>query len=66
MVTTVFVYIFQTVLLHPLAHDELEDHTRDAMWLGEGSRIDIHHLSDVGGDDPEFPELRLGYSSTSD
>lgn len=27
-----------TVLLHPLGHDEMEDHTRDAMWLGEMSR----------------------------
>jgi hypothetical protein len=30
------------------------------------NRIDIHHLSDVGGDDPEFPELGLGYSKISD
>ena len=57
---------FQTVLLHPLAHDELADHTRDAMWLGEGTRMDLHILSATGGDDPEFPELGLGYSSTSD
>jgi hypothetical protein len=41
----------------------MEDHTRDAMWLGESTRIDVHHLSDVGGDDPEFPELLLGYSN---
>jgi aromatic ring-cleaving dioxygenase len=55
-----------TVLLHPLAHDSLEDHTRDAMWLGEMTRINVHHLTEVGGDEPEFPELGLGYSSSRD
>ena len=29
-------------------------------------RLDIHRLSDTGGDDPEFPELGLGYSKISE
>jgi aromatic ring-cleaving dioxygenase len=33
--------LFQTVLLHPLGHDEIEDHTRDAMWLGDSTRYKV-------------------------
>ena len=52
-----------TILLHPLGNNEIDDHTIDAMWLGPSSRLDLSVLSSTGGDDPECPELGLGYNA---
>ena len=52
-----------TILLHPLGNNEVDDHTIDAMWLGESSRLDLSPLDPEGGDDPECPELGLDYNA---
>ena len=52
-----------SVLVHPLGRTEVRDHTSDAMWLGPSYRLDISPLNPDGGDDPQYPELGLGYSS---
>merc|ERR1712112_644929 len=49
--------------VHPLGKTELMDHTRDAMWLGPSFPIDTSILDTTGGDDPQYPELGLGYSA---
>ena len=41
---------------------ELRDHTLDAMWLGNSFPLDTSVLRPDGGDDPQYPELGLGYS----
>ena len=51
-----------SVLLHPLARTEVEDHTIHKMWLGEPFPLDLTNMSSEGGDDPQYPELELGYS----
>ena len=51
-----------SVLVHPLGRTEVRDHTSDAMWLGPSYRLDVSVLSLDGGDDPQYPELGLGYS----
>ena len=33
------------------------------MWLGTPFPIDITNLNSTGGDDPQYPELELGYSA---
>merc|ERR1712002_788511 len=52
-----------SVLFHPLGKTEMDDHTRDAMWLGPSFPIDLHVLDTQGGDDPQYTELGLGYSA---
>ena len=52
-----------SVLVHPLGRTEVRDHTTDAMWLGPSFRLDLSTLNPDGGDDPQYPELGLGYSS---
>merc|ERR1712243_490838 len=52
-----------SVLVHPLGKTELMDHTRDAMWLGPSFPIDTSILDTTGGDEPQYPELGLGYSA---
>ena len=52
-----------SVLVHPLGRTEVRDHTSDAMWLGPSYRLDLSVLSPEGGDNPQYPELGLGYSS---
>ena len=51
-----------SVLFHPLGRAEVRDHTTDAMWLGPSFPLDISILDPDGGDDPQYPELGLGYS----
>ena len=51
-----------SVLVHPLGKTELRDHTSDAMWLGPSYPLDLSALNPHGGDDPQYPELGLGYS----
>lgn len=51
-----------TILIHPLGPNELDDHTRYAMWLGSPYPLDTSVLDPKGGDPPQFPELGLGYS----
>ena len=51
-----------SVLIHPLARNEVEDHTVHKMWLGEAYPIDVSTLNATGGDEPQYPELNLGYS----
>ena len=53
-----------SVLIHPLGHTEIRDHTSDAMWLGPSFPLDLTPLDTSGGDDPQYPELGLGYSAT--
>ena len=52
-----------SILVHPLGKTEVRDHTTDAMWLGPSFRLDLSTLNPDGGDDPQYPELGLGYSS---
>ena len=51
-----------SVLVHPLGRTEIRDHTSDAMWLGPSFPLDLSPLDTSGGDDPQYPELGLGYS----
>ena len=51
-----------SVLVHPLGKTELRDHTLDAMWMGNSFPLDTSVLRHDGGDDPQYPELGLGYS----
>ena len=51
-----------SVLVHPLGRTEVRDHTTDAMWLGPSFPLDISVLLPNGGDDPQYPELGLGFS----
>ena len=51
-----------SVLVHPLGHTAIQDHTSDAMWLGPSFPLDLSPLNTSGGDDPQYPELGLGYS----
>ena len=53
-----------SVLIHPLGHTAIQDHTSDAMWLGPSFPLDLSPLNTSGGDDPQYPELGLGYSRT--
>jgi DOPA 4,5-dioxygenase len=56
-----------SVLLHPLGGaigmSSYEGHTTHAMWLGPSFRINLDVLSKKNGDPPQYPGLRLGYSS---
>ena len=52
-----------SVLVHPLGKTELGDHTSEAMWLGPSYVLDTSMLNTSGGDDPQYPELGLGYNS---
>ena len=47
---------------HHHHHHQVRDHTTDAMWLGAAFPLDISVLVPDGGDDPQYPELGLGYS----
>ena len=51
-----------SILIHPLGPNELDDHTKYAMWLGPSYPLDTSVLDPKGGDPPQFPELGLGYS----
>ena len=54
-------------LIHPLGRASLEDHTTWAMYIGGVNvQVDESHLSVEGGDEPEFPELGLGYNAPMD
>ena len=44
-----------SVLIHPLARNEVEDHTVHKMWLGEAYPIDVSTLNAIGGDEPQYP-----------
>lgn len=50
-----------TILLHPLSNHAIEDHSGRAMFLGPPLTLDLTVLSETGGDEPQYPELGLGY-----
>lgn len=50
-----------SILLHPLSHHSIEDHSGRAMFLGPPLFIDLTPLSVTGSDPPQYPELGLGY-----
>lgn len=52
-----------TILIHPLTPHELEDHTGRAMWLGPPYRLNLAALGVPAEDEPQYPELGLGYSA---
>ena len=52
-----------SILVHPLGRNEVEDHSTHAMWLGQPFPLDLSILDPKGGDPPQFPELKLGYSA---
>eukprot|EP00094_Tigriopus_californicus_P008938 TCALIF_08614-PA protein Name:"Similar to DODA DOPA 4,5-dioxygenase (Amanita muscaria)" AED:0.16 eAED:0.30 QI:0/0/0/0.75/1/1/4/0/174 len=52
-----------TIFIHPLGNNEIDDHTIHASWLGQSYPLDLSPLSAVGGDDPQYPELGLGYNA---
>ena len=37
--------------------------TRHSMWLGTPFALDVTNLNAIGGDDPQYSELKLGYSA---
>ena len=51
-----------SVLIHPLAANEVHDHSIHQMWLGDPFPLNLASLNTTGGDDPQYPELKLGYS----
>ena len=51
-----------SVLIHPLGANEVDDHSLHQMWLGDPFPLDLAALNSMGGDDPQYPELKLGYS----
>ena len=51
-----------SVLIHPLGLNEVDDHTVHKMWLGEAYPIDVSLLNPTSGDEPQYSELKLGYS----
>ncbi len=51
-----------SILIHPLGRNETEDHVKHQMWLGQKFPLDTTSLNPDGGDDPQYPELGLGYS----
>ena len=54
-----------SVLIHPLATNEVDDHSLHQMWLGHPFPLDLAALnSTAAGDDPQYPELKLGYSAS--
>ena len=52
-----------SVLIHPLGRTEVEDHTKHSMWLGTPFPLELANLNATGGDDPQYAELKLGYSA---
>ncbi len=52
-----------SILVHPLGKSEVEDHTTHSMWLGSPFRLRVETLAAFGGDEPQYPELGLGYSA---
>ncbi len=52
-----------SILVHPLTEHAIEDHTGRAMWLGPSYRPNLNVLT--GSDDPQYPELGLGYNAKS-
>lgn len=59
-----------SVLLHPLGangstNGDLDDHTLHSMWLGQPYEIRTSILANDSADNRQYPELTLGYSSTS-
>ena len=50
------------MLTHPLAGNEVHDHSIHQMWLGDPFPLNLADLNSEGGDDPQYPELKLGYS----
>ena len=52
-----------SVLIHPLGKISYEDHTKNAMWLGDPFPLDTDILSRTEGDDCENAELGLGYNA---
>jgi aromatic ring-cleaving dioxygenase len=50
-----------TILIHPLTSHSVEDHSGRAIFLGPVFPIDLTVLE--GADDPQYPELGLGYSA---
>ena len=51
-----------SILIHPLGDDVIEDHTINAMWLGQPFPIDVSKLNKNFAEDPQYPELKLGLS----
>ena len=51
-----------SVLFHPLGKTALLDHTEDVLWFGQPFPLYLPALDANGGDDPQFPELGLGYN----
>ena len=54
-----------SVLIHPLGRNEVEDHCQHPMWLGQSYPLDVSNLNREGGDEPQYPELKLGYSTST-
>ena len=52
-----------SILFHPLGKTALLDHTEDVLWFGKTFLLDLSALNADGGDDPQFPELGLGYAA---
>jgi DOPA 4,5-dioxygenase len=54
-----------SVLVHPLTERMLLDHTHRAMWLGPSFRLNLAAFTEDNKDDPQYPELGLGYNTPS-
>lgn len=54
-----------SILVHPLTDHVLLDHTERALWLGPPFRLNLGAFSSHGKDEPQYPELKLGYNSPS-
>jgi DOPA 4,5-dioxygenase len=54
-----------SMLLHPLSSNELQDHTKNAIWLGKPLSLGLDNLKDRPGNPvkSQYPTLYLGYAS---
>ena len=51
------------MLIHPLAGNDVDDHTIHKMWLGDPYPLNMATLNSTGGgESAQYPELKLGYS----
>ena len=52
-----------SLLIHPLAGNDVDDHTIHKMWLGDPYPLNMATLNSTGGgESAQYPELKLGYS----
>ena len=51
-----------SIFVHPLGRSKYEDHTSFVQFLGNAYPIDLTGMGDEG-DDPQYPELMLGYNA---